>query len=399
MGAMIRFLPDNWLEAWLRFFAMTAPNGNVYVEIAAPDLRFAAIVLLGVAVGLTWRRQTVNRRPAVALLVIMLVSAVPWLMTTGNGRYWIPMLLIAGPLAVGLAYLLPLTRSFRLFLAAGLLVAQTFVVLQVPPWDSWTWVQWAKAPYFHLEVPRPDASALVTTYVTVSSISYSLIAPQFPASSRWINITSIGGTGRDVSWGQHFLAQAKGPLMLVAPSIKGQVTQTGQPTPDIRKALDALIGGQRLALVPDASCRLLRARSLLPTSRAQTVPRSFALSQDEKDAGFWVCPLRYPVDSPALSDVPFDPKVEAGFARIEQMCPRFFQVGAKSIAINGGAMRHYPGSDMKVYVLDTGQVWYKFWRALNPVLVGNLDEVLKGSATIECDHIRGRSGLPWDREI
>src|SRR4051794_31172481 len=117
---MIRFIPDTWLEALLRFFVMAAPDGNVYVEIAAPDLRFAAIILLAVAVALSWRRVGANKRPALALLAFVLASTVPWLLTSGNGRYWMPVLLSVGPLAVGLVFLLPVTKAFKLFIAGGL---------------------------------------------------------------------------------------------------------------------------------------------------------------------------------------------------------------------------------------------------------------------------------------
>jgi hypothetical protein len=390
---MIRFIPDSWWEALLRFFAMAAPDGNVYVEIPAPDLRFAAIVLLALAVALCWGRVVANRRPAVALLAFVLAATVPWLLTSGNGRYWIPVLLAAGPLAVGLAYLLPLTKAFKLFLAAGLLAAQTFVVLQVSPWDSWTWVAWSKAPYFQVETPPVDGSE-ETTYVTLSSISYSLIAPQFPASSRWINLTSVGGTVRDRTWAQEFLAAARGPLKLIAPSIPGQVGADGEPRADVKKALDVLLASQRLALAPQGRCQLLRSRGLSLEGPARN-----ASDAGSRDIGFWLCPLRYPAEPAPEKTLPLDPRAEAGFARIEQSCPRFFAPGSSTVRINGGALRHYPGSDMKAYVLDDGNVMYKFWRALNPVLVGRLDDVLSGKAAIDCDHIRGRAGLPWEREI
>lgn len=391
---MIRFIPDTWLEAWLRFFAMAAPSGNVYVEIPAPDLRFAAIVLLAVAVALFWRRIVANPRPALVLLALVLVSAVPWMMTSGNGRYWLPMLLAAGPLAVGLVYLLPLTRSFRLFLAAGLLAAQTFVVMQSSPWDSWAWATWERAPYFQLELPTEVSSEPPTTYVTLTSISYSLIAPQFPASSRWINITSIGGTPRDRSWAQEFLAAAPGAVKLIAPSIAGQVTSEGEPTPEVMKALDALLAPHKLALVAGARCELLRSRGLLRNAPSVAVSPVKA-----SGVGFWMCPLRHPVEPALQESQPMNPLTEAAFARIEQMCPRFFPPGAKTMLINGGALRHYPHSDMKVYVLNDGEVLYKFWRALNPVLVGRVDAVLAGTAKLTCENIRGRSGLPWQREI
>jgi hypothetical protein len=391
---MIRFIPDTWLEALLRFFAMAAPDGNVYVEIAAPDVRFAAIVLLAIAIAFLARRLVANPRPAIGLLALVLASTVPWLLTSGNGRYWIPMLLCAGPLAIGLVYLLPLTRAFRTTLAFGLLALQTFVVLQSPPWDSWSWVVWEEAPYFQLELPPVQPNAPPTTYVTLTSISYSLIAPQFPASSRWINITNVGAAGRDAAWAADFLAHSPGPIKLIAPTIKGQVAADRGPTPEVRNALDAMLGSQRLALASDRQCDLLHSSGLVSAARA-----GVNAAKEFKDAGFWVCPLRYPVERPPEKVKPVDPATEAAFARLEQMCPRFFHPGAKTVPINGGSVRQYAGSDMKAYVLDNGEVWYKFWRALNPVMVGKLPEVLSGKAHIDCDAIRGRAGLPWDREI
>lgn len=391
---MIRFIPDTWLEALLRFFAMAAPNANVYVEIPAPDVRLGAIVLLAVAVAIFWRRVAASPRAAAALLAFVLLSAVPWLATSGNGRYWMPVLLLAGPLAAGLVYLLPFTRAFRFFLAAGLLAAQLFVLHQTSPWGAWNWAVWDRAPYFQVDVPRPETLAQGTTYVTLSTISYSLIAPQFPASSRWLNITSIGGTGRDAVWAQDFLRGAPGPIKLVVPTIKDQFASDGGPAPEVRRSLDSLLGPQRLALEPGAACALLRSGGL---SNVQGGGGSS--SPEARNAGFWLCPLKYPVEAPARETQPPDAETEAVFARVEQTCPKFFTPGGRTTRINGGALRHYAGSDMKLYVLDDGLVVYKYWRALNPVTLGKREDVLSGKARVDCDHVRGRSGLPWDREI
>ena len=70
-----------------------------------------------------------------------------------------------------------------------------------------------------------------------------------------------------------------------------------------------------------------------------------------------------------------------------------------SLHIPSGAVRGYPGSDFKLYVFDNGQVWYKYIRALNPVLIGNIDAILNPGFLMDCDHIPGRSGLPWERGI
>lgn len=390
---MIRFEPDSWLEALLRFFLMAAPDANVYVEIAAPDLRFAAVLLLALGVALGWRRLAGAPRPALALFVLLMVASTAWLFTSGNGRYFMPMIVCVGPLAVALVWLLPLTRAFRLFLAGGLLAVQTFVIAQNSPWDAWAWLPWTQAPYFQVELPPAALDDKPTTYVTLSSISYSLVAPQFPASARWINLTTVGALARDRGWGQQFLAAANGPIELLVPTLQGRAAADGSPAPDVLDALDKLLIPQRLAIDTERSCTLLRSRGMAAIAgRSQQ-------SAHNSLAGFWLCPLRYPVDRPPAERPNISPRTEAVFARVEQMCPRFFGPGPQTMPINGGALRHYPASDTKVYVLDDGQVLYKFWRALNPVVVGTVDSVLNGSATIQCNRIRGNGMWPWERGI
>jgi len=392
---MIRFKPDTWVDAVMRPFAMAAPDANVYVEIPAPDVRFAVLVLLAAAALLAWRRLGSNWKPVLALLVLTTLSMWPWLETSGNGRYYIPMLLAVGPLCVGLIYLLPLTRSFRLFLAFLVLALQVFVVAQNPPWGAWAWMAWRDAPYFQVEAP-PNVGAKPVTYVTISSISYSLIAPQFPASSRWINLSSGGATPKDAAWTRQFLAGADS-LTLVAPAIHQQMTAARQPTEEVKKALGALLVGQMLALESGKRCDFLPSKGL-----AGIAIRNGGLddeSQMEK-FGFWLCPLRYSVDQPVAAKSVSSIRTESAFERVEQLCPRFFRPGEGTTQrISGGAVRHYGGSDTKVYVLDDDNVLYKFWRALNPVLIGTVDDVMSGKAAVDCNKIRGRSGLPWEREI
>ena len=393
MGAMIRFEPDTVTEGLLRFFAMAAPDSNVYVEIAAPDIRFAAVAFLCVAVFCFRRRITVNPRPALALLALLLVSVAPWLLTSGNGRYYIPMLLCAGPLAVALVYLLPLTRAFRALLAVTVLALQFFVVAMTPPWDSWAWLPWEEAPYFQVDVPNSLASTPPTTYVTLTSISYSLIAPRFPAGSRWVNIALVGAVGRDAMWVQDFLQAAPGRIMLIVPSLRGGLGPNGATNPNVRGALDLALRSQRLAL-DGGTCELLRSRGM------EAIISKRKPEGDTESSGFWVCPLRYPVAAAVEQVKPVSPKVEAVFARIERLCPRFFPPGSsETLHIRGGALRRYAESDMKLYVLDDGMVMYKFWRTLNAAQIGTVDGVLTGKDVVDCKNIRGRGGLPWDREI
>ena len=40
-----------------------------------------------------------------------------------------------------------------------------------------------------------------------------------------------------------------------------------------------------------------------------------------------------------------------------------------------------------------------FWRALNPENIGTLGSVSAPGFKMDCNTIRGRSGLPWERKL
>ena len=113
---MIRFEPDTLRDALWRPLAMAAPNSDVYLEIMAPDLRFAVLLLLTVVSVVTLRRSP-RSRPVVLLLAFVWLAFVPWLMSSGNGRYFLPVLLAVGPLCIALIHRLPMRGRMRATLA------------------------------------------------------------------------------------------------------------------------------------------------------------------------------------------------------------------------------------------------------------------------------------------
>ena len=65
------------------------------------------------------------------------------------------------------------------------------------------------------------------------------------------------------------------------------------------------------------------------------------------------------------------------FNKIERDCPRIFRPGeGASSKMPGGFTRSYPSTDIKAYVLDSGDVMYKYWRGLNPGRIGTVTQVL-----------------------
>lgn len=398
---MIRFMPDTWRDLLLRPIAMAAPDASVYVEIMAPDLRFvlAAALALLLAGLVLWRRRTGSQptRGTLILAGAILAGMVPWMSTTANGRYFIPGLLAIGIVCIGLAWLMPLTRGARLAIAALVVALQGFVVQQGNPWGAWELAPWREAPYFDVEIP----SELITreaSYVTLSAISYSLVAPRFAPGSRWMSLANAPVADShhpDAARAQAWLAAARpGRLYLFIPFIPGTSLPDGLPNQEVSRVIDEQLHSHRLALAQPQNCRLLHSRGLIGVALR---PESRNNPDHTRQVGFWLCNVEHGTvaGAPPAEPTRFDDV----FRGLEVACPRFFTGGIHTQRIPGGELRYYPASELKAYVMDDGAVFYKYYRAFSLVRIGTVDDVRSGKARVDCANIRGRSGLPWEREI
>lgn len=410
---MIRFVPDTWAEWVLRPIAMVAPNGWVYTEIMAPDFRFAiAIVLAALVVAGLWRSRAAphpRRRGLLALAALTVVSFIPWLATTGNGRYFMPFLILIGPLCVALAARLRATLPMRAFAVALMVAAQGFALAQNSPWkpfDSWEWIAWNEPPFFDLDTSpvRDDGDA---TYVTISVLSFGLAAPLFPATARWVNLSPFD-TAEVVTDVPRYrpvtamLREARKLRLFQRAHVREMDARTLQPTPLAVDVFNGALARHRLKLRGPQDCTLLRSRSL-----AQITTVASGIGEAQKEAmlgrtGFWVCSLEY-VEQPAPPPAPTPQELYARkvFRQVEAQCPRFFEPGQVKVspAAEGLWTRSYPGSDASLTLTPAGDVYMKYERALNPQFLAHGRDVLEPGFRLDCNSFRGRSGLPWDREI
>jgi hypothetical protein len=406
---IVRFQPDTLSEALLRPAAMVAPDANVYVEIMAPDFRFifvlALLALLAAMSLLAGRRRTAGvngtgggfARPVFVLLAALTIAFVAWLATTANGRYFLAGLLIVGPVCVGVTRLLPVTRALRLTLAVGMVALQAFAVQQSDPWQAWAMASWKESPSFHVEVP-PEWRTQPATYVTMSAISYSLLAPMFHPQSRWLSLHNAPPPDSGAADGRRteaFLSKVQaGRLMLLVPVVPGMLTQERLPNARVSEVINEQLGPYRLGFTQPQSCRFLASRGLAGMGLGEK-------TQEERSrSGFWLCQLTR-LDAGAPLKTSRGKRYDAVFKVLEGQCPRFFPADGDraSLALSNGEVRSYLQAEMKAYVYDSGEVYYKYYRALNPVLVGNVEDLLAGRSRLDCGKIRGRSGLPWEREI
>ncbi|NML42701.1 hypothetical protein HHL11_02990 [Ramlibacter sp. G-1-2-2] len=391
---MIRFEPDTLLDALVRPIGMAVPAGGVYAEILAPDFRFVFVLALVLA-WIAWRVRL--RAPAVtrtlALLACVALSFVPWLVTSGNGRYFMPMLLIVGPLCIAMLHHLPVRQGARLGAAAFMLLAQVGLLHEVQPWRSWGLAPWRDGPAFGIDVPK-DLRETPATYISLSGISYSLIAPSFHPDSRWMNLSSQAGRPdqADDLRRVHRLLDASPVIYGVVPSANRNANERDMPD-DQADALDLGIADFGLR-IRRSSCRVVASVGLTAVGAAPDQQIS-----DKDPRGFLVCRLDRLAGKAAPAKPQIPAEVEAALDAVEKQCPRLFPPGnATTTVLPVGYRRFYSESDMRLYAMDDGRVMFKYIRALNMVQVGTKASVVAPGFHMDCN-IKGRAGLPWEREI
>ena len=372
---------------------MAAPNSGIYIEIMAPDLRFVfvACAVLMVVLRISGR-QAVAQTAIMPLTILGIVAFALWLATSGNGRYFLPGLMLIGPLLIGWLHKAGLSRSMRLTLGGLMLLVQGWAVWQTSPWDAWSQTAWVAPTGFQIAVDE-KARTESATYVTLTSPTYSIIASQFSHQARWINLDALQGR-RQAADDEKIrnLLSSSPQIRLVAPAGHSQI----QSIPDVApiSAFNRRLQSEGLAVVRPSDCRIILSASMRPR-----VPTRLVREHDVIELGpigFWICNLNY--DNSIARHLPKMPdSLVSLVARIEQACPRFFPPGGgQSIVLQDMTIMNYPSSDMKLYIQNSGEISYLYYRALNPVQIAS-NGLLRGDTKAWCENIQGRSGALWMR--
>lgn len=410
---MIRFSPDSLLEALLRPIVMTLPQGWVYTEITAPDLRFAWLLLLcfvclivSACRGQRWKVT----RPVVACLLLFPPAFALWIASGGNGRYFMPYILLVGVASVGVLYVAPFTRPMRLAMLALIMILQSGVVWINSPWqpfDSLEWVRWRTSIYFDVDVSAVRHHENVT-YVTFAGQSHSFIAPYFPESSRWMNLSSF--EGRDFLKGEEPVVKGARRRLRESPDVRVMLRSqprqadevTGLPNKLALASINGYLTQFGLSVKPGNPCWLLPSRSLGAMTMLVSSDTPEGISKLKAHAGFWVCQLAFSGVSVATEESQAQAEHAKGvIGRVEELCPRLFPPGQRELKPVGyGYMRSYSESDTTLtYVAAERVVYVKFLRALNPQRIGTVDEILHSTFRLKCDGFVSREGLPWMRDL
>jgi hypothetical protein len=386
---MLRFLPDGWLEFLLRPFILMDPSAGIYFEEAAPDLRFAAFVAFLVIALLSRRGRHRLGVEQGRLVLAMTMMFYVWTFVIGNGRYFAGGLLLIGPLLVMAWRQLPGTLAFRGLILASVAGLQVFAIQQNYIPNHWGLVRWKNGPGLPIEASPLRTQPAV--FLTITGISYSILVPKFHPASRWANIAGQ----HDITPGTPEYPRLKAmlasdlPVYLVAPLNPLYMSPEMKPIDKAQDLFSRSLAVYGLALT-SGPCSVLRSKL------------TYGIPEKSEDAppsqGFWFCPVKRATEALELQDAVARASNELVdvFERIEQRCPRFFPPGnGLEKHFDGIAMRHYPASDVRLYVDASGKVGYRYFRAINATLIGTVEQVRRGEFEINCDKLPGRYRLPW----
>ena len=224
-----RFAPRD-LGAALAFpFQLASPEFMTYAEIAAPDLRFSALMLALVALAIVAARR--RDVPDMRFLAFFLIAMSAWIATSGNGRYGMLILLLLGP---ALAHALQAgagERVARIALPVVLVAQVTAMAMISPPrWfmaESWT-SQW-----FPFVVPE-RAPAL---YLTMEAQTMSAVVPYLHPQSSFVNLRGQHSVAPGWKRVEALLARHGGKARALGRGLRLQAD--GLPRPEVVAAYDS----------------------------------------------------------------------------------------------------------------------------------------------------------------
>lgn len=373
-----RFIPVSLTDALWRPFAMIAPGAWIHVEWAAPDLRYALVLLAGALSLVAWAWRRFHKKSAAAtestddgatrvlvgLGTAFLVDWSLWITASANSRYFIPMASVAAVLAIALIFRLcaerPNLRNYLLLAIFGVQFFQLYYGTQYPSRTPWTGGSW-----FQVSIPHGLATESAL-FFTIGMQTNSFLAPYLAPHSGLVNLVgsyTLGATGAN---GRHLEAmiQRYSPhvRVLVRDPAGDAREHVGFPKPD--SVNDAL---EPFGLQLDTShCERIVVhgitRPIISTFKGPSPPK---LSLSEALTGYFTSCAVVPLTE-------HDPTLAAGegpangaLDHLEDSCPTLFQPRRPSTYLLGNKakgyiwVRQYSNTDMAAWVT---RGWVHFQR-------------------------------------
>lgn len=329
----LRFVPDSVAALSTFPFRMALLEPWIYTEVAAPDLRPALAVVLGLLWALLalYRRVRPGGRPAAArswvLPIFLGASLLLWLATSSNGRYATPMFLLLGPLVW---FLCERVAGLR----AGRTLALLVLGLQLVHVGHAGSFRWNAQPWSHEMLPTELPQALAERpllFITVGVLSESHLATRVHPQSAFTNPVGLHslpvngpGWGRFVALRDRWAGRT---YVVFRTGREGELVVAEHFT-----AIDDMVDRLGLSLVP-GSCQAIHVNAQagdlrrLAACAAQPKPQADAELAQRREL------------TRRITDA------------LHARCPRYFQPPAPQVeGTRDGWSRRYVRHDLLVYV-------------------------------------------------
>lgn len=388
-----RFAPRTVAEALTFPLRIASPESMTYAEISAPDLRFAALAALAMAVAAFALMRRGRAAAAEALTGVDLrvlgffaVCYVAWVASSANGRYGMFVLLLVGPLVARLAdRLLPIRVARGALLI--LIVAQGVACALISP-PRWFMIDMWSDRWFPYQVPERGTRE-AALYLTVETQTMSVIVPFLHPDSSFINLRGQHSLEHGAARMQALLAQHKGRVRTIGRALRLQ--RDGRPRPGMIDLYDSTllrhgfrVDAQdcfRVAWRPQRYDWLSQFANVLVTEDAGVRESNVVLIS---------CALRPGSLSPA--EVEEERRMTALFDRLERACPGVLR-GQTSFTERMGKewSRSYAGLEARVETSHGALVLVPFFK-LRHHFLGTISEWEAGVPPQM--HKACREGLP-----
>jgi hypothetical protein len=402
-----RFVPDSLVDALMRPFAMIGTDGMIAEELAAPDLRYALLLILFLISAIAWIRRWRTRgspspiasqgtsatRALMALGCGFTFAWVVWLALSGNSRYFLSMECIAGILAVALLFQMLATRAIgRTAILLALFIGQG-TALAFGTEFRWNQAPWDGGPWFDVEIPQ-SLSSQPNLYLSIGMQSNSYIAPFLAKGSGVINFAGgypLGPDGANAARVRAMIARNR-PHLRVLVAGERIYENSALRLPRRSDVDDAL---RTFALRVDMSnCETITIRGMRPIVwrpvesplAAPSIPSS---GKPRYTSYLATCQL--------VSDTKDETKemaarraVDVVLDRLEDACPALFQPRRpQSEHIGQVWQRFYGATDLTAWVSNGEVKFASAVRNLRTVVVGSEDAWTKRPQALECGRRNG----------
>jgi hypothetical protein len=333
-----RFIPESFVEVLLLPMHALMAEPNVYAETWAPDVRFCVLFVL-LACGCTtfiWKFAKrldakpilvqAESEPIVWLTAIWILSYGLWLYTSGNARYFIPSLLLMGPLIVALLLRLIGAHRFTMYALALLLFWQ--IAFEATSQHRWSPSGWTRAWF---EVRAPDKlTGTPYLYLSPTMQTATYLAPFLNKASAFANIGGQVPIAQNSHGGKRIetlVREYSGHVRSLIPvnMIKGM---GDAKNPSLVRSFDGIY--ERFGLQTDpASCETI---DIMEPGGAEPGVGFKSLKQVAEYSGEYapgaVSCLLIPRSGPGELDSDLAKRIDRVFDRVEKTCPKRFSPAA-----------------------------------------------------------------------